>query len=164
MPADAIPIKRTQHPTEPEIVAAGFDPADIKRLLEMAKSLEGLFGGDDPAPKKKKQAPQTGGDEPGGSPKQWRILYGLILAVSVVMGALDLFGPNQMQQAQLAEIAQSQSEIQKKQIELATNVASIKGDYDAIERAIVDYIQSDNLGMPVPDSVVVLRDKHLRSR
>jgi len=178
VPNEPIPIKRPRPLTGPEEFEAGLstlgiDPLKMKEALDLLERMSPLISslteGDK---KKKKNRAAPGGDEPTGSPAQWRILYGLIVIISMIFGSFEFIGPTQKTKEQLDRVEQTQAEAATALTAAASSIESVEktvdnmhSDYEALERAFVDYVQSDSApDTRVPDSVIIIRDKHSRSR
>lgn len=139
---------------------AALDPT---RIYDLVSALDDLIDIDDdgkPSKKKKKKA-----DPP--PPNQKPLLYGVLtLLIMVLSGQVASWVGVQFQElnANVEQILTGQ-EATKDQIDgLQKHIDLVSEDYEVMERALVDYISSQAPGSALPDSVIILRDRHSRTQ
>lgn len=138
---------------------AALDPT---RIYDLVSALDDLIDIDDegrPSKKKKKKA-----DPP--PPNQKPLLYGVLtLLIMVLSGQVASWvGTFQELNHNVEQILTGQQATQEQIDGLQKHIDLVSEDYEVMERALVDYISSQAPGSALPDSVIILRDRHSRTQ
>lgn len=163
-PDAPIPIKRSREETARHDWAQSA-VVNPEKIAELIAALDDFIEVDDEGhAKRKKKKPKTDGGEP---PKSKGLLYAVIgLLVSVLLSQAGQW------LSALSEISDDidavlllQEENMRTIEAIDRKVDLVSEDYEIMERALVDYIDRvGGPGVPLPDSVIILRDKHTRTR